>query len=218
MSLMKYTSFWSGQQKKLCTHSIKNLKLLLFHTKHVAGFKPVYCMKCGWGSNPHHFQEGRIQGTSQHFMVFSFFVIAATCKTLLSARPCQHGSWFSSQPGYIIILYTWESCSDWNFLSATTLCPQNLNPPCPTPTGVWEILPAPSLHTIPTYPCPALFLSQTHTRLKSIKNSKSLKTSLTSSKIKLPILFIGNQTIWSSAVNRFVIKTTFQSSCDQTVH
>ena len=49
---------------------------------------------------------------------------------------------------------------------------------------------------------------------------KRLKTSLTSSKIKLPILFHWqpNQNlpqIWSFAVNRFeVIKNTFQFNCD----
>ena len=96
---------------------------------------------------------------------------------------------------------------------------------------VWEILPALHPHTSiphtprrPSQPAPATPLSvayQIGPCQRTTKNLLRLKTSLTSSKIKLLILFIGNQTknfshIWSSAVNRFeVIKNTFQSSGDQ---
>ena len=81
--------------------------------------------------------------------------------------------------------------------------PLNLNP---TRTS---IAPAPN------------FLSQTRPCPKTTKNSYRLKTSLTSSKTKPVILLIGNQTktfpqIWSFVINRVkVVKTTFQSCCDQ---
>ena len=94
---------------------------------------------------------------------------------------------------------------------------------------MWEILPAlhpytsnPHTPRRPSQPAPATPLSvayQIGTCQRTTKNLLRLKTSLTSSKIKPLILFIGNQNfslIWSSAVNRFeVIKNTFQSSSDQ---
>ena len=96
-----------------------------------------------------------------------------------------------------------ELCVDWKFcpLPRCTLkiltrpAPHQqdfeksyLLPPCTLSTHT-----CPATQALPTHTRPAFFLSQTCTCPKTTKNSYCMKTSLTSSKIKLIILSIGNQ-------------------------
>jgi len=95
-------------------------------------------------------------------------------------------------------------CVDWKFcplphrthkiLTRPTPHPQDFEksymfPPCTPPAHT-----RPVTQALPTHTRPALFLSETCTYPKTTKNSYCLKPSLTSGKIKLLILSIGNQT------------------------
>ena len=93
--------------------------------------------------------------------------------------------------------------------------PLELEKSCPLPprTLLTRIRPADHPN-----PCPArTSVPIPHLSEQTTKNSSPLKTCLTSSKIKLIIPFTGNQNFSTHLIyRRFeVIKTTFQSSCDQ---